>query len=251
MSKHELDSATFHTSFGSCTVFHRRGTADWNNLYSCLVEDEYRIQDIDPEQTPNAIDIGAHIGGVSLAMAMRGMNVVSVEPLPENVELLKLNLRTNGFPTGQIWQRSIWNKPFETVPIYYNDTSTETGRVHEFIGGNAPGAGASIDTLTVTFRELIEANFPNQPFAVKIDCEGAEWEALPSIGLTDLLWCNMIFGEMHPRGAGMDSVEDLFSLLADPEHFPTMMYSDTEGPQNFYFGRSVPKTFMRKIVSTA
>jgi len=43
------------------------------------------------------IDVGAHIGVFTLAAALRGASVLSLEPDPENFELLQENIRFNGY----------------------------------------------------------------------------------------------------------------------------------------------------------
>jgi len=69
----------------------REGCADWNNMTSSLTEDEYQLRGLTLEGV--ALDIGAYIGGVTVGLLTDhpALSVVSVEPLPENLALLREN----------------------------------------------------------------------------------------------------------------------------------------------------------------
>ena len=72
----------------------RERSSDFNTLHSIITDDEYMLSVLaKPGQT--LVDIGAHIGSVSCFCAKRGMKVVAVEPLPENLILLNKNIETN------------------------------------------------------------------------------------------------------------------------------------------------------------
>src|SRR5688500_12720216 len=88
---------TFRTPRGqNVTMAYREDSSDWNTIRSCLDEDEYRLAEL--HLTGTALDIGAHIGGATIAMAVDNpdLHVVSVEAVPPNVELLRANVVRNG-----------------------------------------------------------------------------------------------------------------------------------------------------------
>jgi tRNA G46 methylase TrmB len=88
----------FRTPRGrAASLYVREGTADHNNVYSCLNEDEYRLTDLDLGEGV-ALDIGAHIGGVTIALALDNpqAHIIAVEALGANVEVLRANVETNG-----------------------------------------------------------------------------------------------------------------------------------------------------------
>lgn len=149
-------------------AYAREGTCDWNTLQSCIVEDEYQIGKLGDHGV--AIDLGAYIGGATLALISKGWYVYAVEPLPENVELLEKNLKINGFEKSC----TIIEKAIGSSEIFYGDTSTEFGKVHEFIGSNE--GGRSIEAATTTLSEIMENRRCN---FLKIDIEGAEWMDFP------------------------------------------------------------------------
>lgn len=208
------------------TTGFRQHTADWNVLYSCLVEDEYQIANIDAEMTPVGIDIGAHIGGATLAMMARGMYVVSVEPLPENAELLRDNIRRNmgrpGFERapepfgayGVVLDAAIGYPHGGEKTIWYNNLETEFGSVHEHIGSNSNTGGRSIRRPIVSLDNLIEKYVPpGEHCAVKIDCEGAEWDVFDNMSDETVKRVDVWTGESHPTEQPPRSAHDVFDLL--------------------------------------
>lgn len=215
------------TPFGPVTIHHREGTADWNNLFSCIRDDEYNIASMDPSTAPVALDIGAHIGGAALAFALRGFQVVAVEPLPENIEILQMNVEANGLTSKILWlERAIYSESEVAIEIHYGNPATESGAVHEFIGSGASSGGRSVHALSITINDVIDRfvdtvpghSFP-PPYVIKIDCEGAEWDALPAISRQYLALCDAIVGELHPRGQDEQHTFDMLSKLAIPTHF--------------------------------
>lgn len=169
----------------------REDTNDMNTLISCLNEDEYRIdrlpviKNLHPDQI--AIDLGAHIGGCSLALAARGYKTYAVEMLPENIDLIKENIKLNNFE-GQIipMRAAITGAPIANMTAYYSDTRVEAGRVHEFIGttimGKSPGStgtnGRSIEVAALSLEHLFKMHKIDRCDFLKIDIEGAEWEVV-------------------------------------------------------------------------
>ena len=60
----EFKEDKFTTPWGvEVNVFTREGTNDWNTLYSCIHQDEYKIADLKKTTGSVCVDIGAH-GGV-------------------------------------------------------------------------------------------------------------------------------------------------------------------------------------------
>lgn len=227
----------FCTPFGvTVEAFYREGTNDWNTLRSCLHEDEYRITELpqgvrlDGTQL-SAIDIGGHIGGCTLSLLARGYRVVTVEPLPENVELLRASVTRNGWDDR--WRcihGAITDVGGQQITVLYGDTATDSGAHHEFIGVTSPLQTTSrvIKVRGVTLNELIESAHPcngwieapqTPPFAdgvidfLKIDCEGAEWAAFRGVHPANLAKVKRIAAELHPLPETVDIRTEFATLL--------------------------------------
>ena len=97
MARYDVSPKWFRTPKDhSVLVYIREGTNDWNTANSCLTEDEYATKDL-PYLPGVCLDIGGYLGTVSLALLIDHpeSHVIIVEPLPENVELIRQNLRVN------------------------------------------------------------------------------------------------------------------------------------------------------------
>lgn len=160
----------------------REGTIDWNTLQSCITEDEYRISRLPKNGV--AIDIGAYIGGCSLALASYGYRVFSVEPLPENNNLFRRNIYLNGYEDRiKLYERAVTSKENAMKSIYYFDTSNELGKQHEFIGMpvHDKRAGKKIKVPTITLEQIFKENNLEKIDFLKVDIEGGEWDIFENI----------------------------------------------------------------------
>lgn len=214
---------------------YREDTNDWNTLFSCLNEDEYGIGKL-PEQG-QAVDLGAHIGGVTLALATKGWKIYAIEMLPENMELLHDNIELNGFDGGTITtcRAAIVGRATklgDEMTAYYADDSSEAGKAHKFIGtvmeekyiadtqkhGEAIKVG--IQSLTYTLKDIPICDF------LKIDIEGAEWEVIRNTPATTLNKIKRIAAEIESLDGKPVSTGDFLKLLpkgfkdVSKEYFP-------------------------------
>lgn len=185
------------------TFTYRERTNDWNVISSITTNDEYAL----PRGLSGwALDIGGHLGGVSIALALDnpGLRVLCVEPLPDNVALARLNIAANGL-----------SERIEVIEGAAGSDGTiawggsgESEEHHAFVGNNqwaleAPEhhtTEARCYSLSAFMRKAKRVAF------MKIDCEGCEWSFLadPAVSRVERL-----AGEWHPPGTR----ERLFALL--------------------------------------
>lgn len=199
------------TPHGRTVEYHTRlDTNDGALVSGILDSDEYGLGSLDG-LSGLAIDIGAHIGGVCLPLAIDHpeLRIIAVEPVPENVAVLRENVALNGL-TDRIevveaagtrprvkrvdvtWDyRTAGNEPEGYVRdsryianIYGPETSDATTRAVE---------ATSLDRLMAGIESLA---------LLKIDCEGCEWDVLRSRRALDI---EIVIGEWHngPRLAGL------------------------------------------------
>src|SRR5437762_6973756 len=78
------------------TITYRLETNDFNTVSSCLTHDEYGLRGLQIDGL--ALDIGAYIGPVTLALLADNpdLRVIALEPVPDHVKLLQRNIEQNG-----------------------------------------------------------------------------------------------------------------------------------------------------------
>ncbi len=193
---YELDEVCFTTPNGNRAFFYaRRGTTDWNTINSITTADEYGVAGL--ELSGYALDLGAHIGAMAIALAIDNpaLSVIAVEPIPENAELVSRNAERNGLSDRvDVLQQAV-GRAGETLTVNYGFVGDETAEHHAFIG-NSTLVSEAVDHRSTTVPCFDLWALPwGSPSFVKIDCEGGEWEAIePLIGLA----CPRIAGEWHP-----------------------------------------------------
>lgn len=200
---------------------------DWNTVSSITRHDEYELASL--HLSGWALDIGAHIGGcaISLAVDNPDLQVIAVEPVPGNVALLKRNVEHNGLAGRVIVLEAAAASPGQTTEtVAWNwqgqdDESEEyrsSIRGHRYIGGSTlayarpdrPHDEAAAPAVSIgSLLGLIGA----ERFAfVKIDCEGCEAKFLddPLVARVD-----RIHGEYHPSYLTGEGVKALLAVTHD------------------------------------
>ncbi len=208
-------------------MLYRQGTSDYNTLNACMTEDEYGFAG--RKVSGVAVDIGAHLGGVAVGLALDNpdLRVIAVEAVPPNAELLRQNVAQNGLQDRvTVIEGAVGNG--DPVSIHYGYTGSESAVHHAFIGNAGIGGDDYTETAaysqSVTLTSLLaEAGSID---LIKIDCEGGEFGFLenPSVGQVPV-----ILGEWHAIvGKGL---ADLLTLL-EPTHTVTLSGPEA-GPGGF------------------
>jgi FkbM family methyltransferase len=201
---YEIKEFPLFTKWGTRLVtYQREGTNDAGALISILVQDEYKLLQHDLKPGMITIDLGAHIGAASLALASLGCTVHAVEVIPENFQLLRSNLSMNKF------DQSVYCYPFpimgthKETEVFYTGTKTSTGQIHHFIGSTIHHsrlnsfceAGNTITRTSITLEDLL-SNIEYCHF-LKIDIEGSEWDVFEQVNPSILDKIGIIVGELH------------------------------------------------------
>lgn len=173
----------------------RDQTNDLSVVYSIFDHDEYGI----PEGlTGHAIDVGAHIGAWTVAVALDNpdLRVTAIEALPSNIDVLTANVAANGLAdrVDIIWGAAgIGHGP---TTIRFDFRGSPDADVHRFIGNQrmAPGVESSaVEVPTFGLGRLVGKGAR----LMKIDCEGCEFALLTGTALRRV---DEIVGEYHDVG---------------------------------------------------
>lgn len=187
------DAATVHSTF-------------WLPGFT-QIHDEYGLADLHTDGW--VVDIGAHIGSVALAVALDNpqARVLAVEAVPENVEMLRENVRRIGAEdritvisaaAGAESDRTavIRYGPYEQpgIPKQHAMESRFIGNLFRPHGRR----GTEKVVECVSLARLLDAHGVDRVAFLKIDCEGCEWGFLASPAIARV---DRIVGEYHDHGA--------------------------------------------------
>lgn len=192
---YQVTQSTFQTPRGSdVTLSHRLDSIDWNILRSCLTEDEYGLKFLHLSGT--ALDIGAHIGGVTIALAVDNpdLRVTAVEAVPPNIELLRENVERAGVADRVTILHNVAGKGRTGIVKWGFEGNGDVGSQNAFVGNALLDLPLeSHEKTTLPARSLASMVGDGVSF-IKIDCEGCEWDMLtPALSKVA-----RIHGEWHP-----------------------------------------------------
>ena len=188
------DAATLHSTFW----------APGDQLH-----DEYGLASVHLGPDDWALDIGAHIGSVALALAMDnpGARIIAVEAVPDNVDMLRLNAAAvDASDRIHIVGEAAGADGQATATLHYGyydlpDIPAEHAVQVRFIGNlfrdHGP-RGTDITVPVVSLTALLDRFGVTEVAFTKIDCEGGEWAFLASPDVSRL---RTIVGEWHDRPA--------------------------------------------------
>jgi len=208
------------------TVLTRDDTADAALVHGLLVGDEYGLTALGG-RTINGVglDIGAHIGTISLALLADhpGLSMVAVEPLAENCDLIR-RAGASWLAQGRlIVEEAAAGAPDDPIMLdvswgYTHHDGTERSYVDQnrYVGGMWKDGweGQTVTVPRVTLAALALEHAPQGFILTKTDAEGAEYAFLSDPKANRL--AGLIIGEWHDGGP------ERITALLEPTHTVTI-----------------------------
>jgi FkbM family methyltransferase len=194
------------------TLWHREDTSDLSIIFGTFspwggpCEDEYGLAALHIDGL--ALDIGAHIGTIAIALLADNpeCRVIAIEPLPENVEMIRRNLVENGYEDRC---EVVWGA-FGASEIAY-DYQGDSGAVdNRYVGNLSMFSGAYDHSVATVPQVKLAKLIPHGADFAKIDCEGCEWAALREAAAKRI---RHIIGEGHGGTAAYDWDARIIKLL--------------------------------------
>ena len=182
----------------------RPGTADENTINATFLEDEYHFVNFPPSEGEGMIDAGGYIGSTAILYAKLYpfCKVACIEPLPENLEIIRQNIDRNGL-TNQIIliAGALWGTSEGKTKIYYRDAST-VGKVHKFVGSAVKQYHETVsedfaEAQNITLMDVMAMMNFQCVRLLKMDVEGAEYEAFKGLTEEYQKKIKTIVGEYH------------------------------------------------------
>jgi len=179
-------------------VYYRAHRGDVQGIREIFIDEIYRLP---TGLAPlNLVDLGANIGlaSVWLGTTYPLAHIVAVEPIEENVSLLRRNAEANGLSLEVI---ATAVGPESGSVRFADSTTTNMGRVAE--------QGGTVVPVTALLDVLARVNLPNA--LLKMDIEGMEGPLLTQL---DASWVRRFFAivmEMHPEYVNVGELVDVIS----------------------------------------
>lgn len=156
--------------------------------FSQQLQDGYGLNRLLTISNVTMIDIGANIGAISIFLAKRAPNcrIISFEPIPETYFLFRYNMFLNNITVIKKWNldtniggiipinQAVGAKQ-EIKEITYPTNQSQLAALSD-----SPDGQKIIITVT-SFHDIIRRYDIDVIDFLKIDCEGCEFEVIPSI----------------------------------------------------------------------
>lgn len=149
----------------------------WEPLETRLVSEAIEKDDV-------VLDIGANIGYYTLIFARlvgNGGRVFAFEPDPDNFALLQRNVELNGYQNVVLVQKAVARQTGK-IRLYLSNESSADHNIYDRHNGRK-----SIEVEAIRLDDYFK-DYDRKVNFVKMDVEGAEWEALQ--GMSHLLTRN-------------------------------------------------------------
>lgn len=170
------------------------------------IENNYQLDEIDFQPGDVVIDLGSHVGIVSIYLAKKypGLDIRAYEPTAENFARLVRNVAANGVKNIVAINKAVSGDGRDLT--LSGDPSSNTGGMSAFTTPNGHSQTVRSSTLQDILWTLPESK---KVKLLKIDCEGAEYEILqPPVAPVILSRIDHLRGEFHTnarlKAAGND-----------------------------------------------
>jgi FkbM family methyltransferase len=171
-------------------------------LYEVVVFKGYS-KDLHLTKEDRWLDIGGHIGTFSIDIADKVGMVVTFEPEPDNYEILQKNIADNKIQNITTYNEAVVGNEDQEREFHLDEKRNTGG--HSFIA--ADGA----KTMKVKCHNINDILKTYNINKVKLDCEGAEFEIIKAMDLTNI---DEMIMEYHFNLLGLTKFEELVALLS-------------------------------------
>ncbi len=160
------------------------------------------------------VDVGGHLGYYALVMSQLvgpSGHVISFEPVPSNMSVLKENISLNNATNVELVNAALGERP-GTVPLICPE-NFELSWTPSIRGYSVEGSRNSIDVRMDTLDAFLQRG-QYKPTVIKIDVEGAELDVLSGAVETLRTTRPTVLLEIHGWGdATSDKILALFSSV--------------------------------------
>ena len=142
-----------------------------------ILDDDYKLRQIEFRPGDVVVDIGANIGIVALYLAKKhpGIRIIAIEPVPTTFRHLQENLGLNGVSNVTALNCAVTRDGRDlTMIVNPGHSGGSTGHLRNL---KQPGH-YNLTVRSRTLDGIFDEYVPDRCRLLKIDCEGAEYEIL-------------------------------------------------------------------------
>lgn len=178
----------------------RNNGSDIQILTTLFKDREYDAPGVDWKNMRTIVDAGANIGISTLYLHIHApqARIVAVEPEPENLHMLRLNIKENRIPCD-VLAAAVWYAE-GTMKLGVKASAMSHSLIRDGSGGSS-----EIEVKTLDMPRILSKLGPDGADLVKMDIEGAEKEVLRH-GQGWVRSVKQFLMECHP-GRGLDANE--------------------------------------------
>jgi FkbM family methyltransferase len=176
----------------------RRLSFDEHFVVNVVEQREYLQHGLTISRGDTVIDIGGNIGTFAVLAASMGAQVISLEPSPDNLALLRANLYLNHMsPKVTVMPVGIAGCSGR-LQLHQASAGGGFHTIHREAFNREFVSTITIDA--VTLADIFEQNEIGRCDFLKLDCEGAEFEAIAACPLEMLGRVRQVAMEYHAEG---------------------------------------------------
>jgi FkbM family methyltransferase len=194
----------------------------------------YSIPDLRFSPGDVAIDVGAHIGGVSIILATLNpkIRIIAIEPASSNYESLCGNLTANGITNVTPVRQAVMGERGEmTLTWAPHATAGSTVGLSDASRRAREQGGWSSETVScITLDDVFTEHGIDRCSWLKLDCETAEWGILAksnALGRVDRMAVELHLPASRQHEGADALIREFTSLLERASPAPTMVVAST------------------------
>jgi FkbM family methyltransferase len=191
----------------------RPNTSDEKTIDEVVNNNTYEKKGIKIQPKEHWIDLGGNIGAFSVIAYSKGATVQTYEPDPISYQLLIENLKLNGFPTNNVYNKAVVCDDRKTAFLNLSKTNQFwRNSIERSLGGGF------VEVECINFKNAIRSGN-----CVKMDIEGSEMPIIEAYDIPDIRkmifeWSFDIDGSLTRYRNAITSIKKYFKQVNHTEY---------------------------------
>lgn len=161
----------------------------------------YNFDNITFKEGDVVVDVGGNVGMISIYLAKKYpfLKIYAFEPVKQNYENFKKNIKLNNIPDGIIFvEHAAVTKDGRSISMSINTTNSGGSSIESVDWGQRDQLYSSEGTTaSITLDQIFDKYNIQHCKLLKMDCEGSEYEILYNTSPETLKKCENLRAEFH------------------------------------------------------